>query len=760
MVNVMSEILPGVYVQRKEGSLVSTSPVGLNTLAVVGTANRGPINEPVLLKSIQHAYSTFGFPDEFDSTAEGEELSLTRAVQIAYDAGASQIYAVRVASDSAAKATRIIESTSGDCVELKAASEGEWGNDLFYKVEIADGEVDTDYHVAKHFGQVDEDATDALTDSSPFPYYELSTGSGYNAIASVQNSVELTYSAGTGTAVDMDIIHSDAHVFKESGEVDSEVADDNNDWFSQTFTTRDACTVEGVRLRMAYVTGVPSGDYTVEIYEVDAAGEPNTSGTAIAESSDTFASLSLGTSYSTELFTFDSSVDLLADTKYAIVVSGTGVDGSHEFKIGGLTAAGTDTYTRGEAFFSSDGGSSWSESSNVEDFLFDLDITIPENHCVFVINDWGTTWPGGGNRKHLRWSGDATPLNDTYIDMTYYTSESRKVSIKYGSVKEEYWVVSGDDLVNDVTDSSSLVTAVADSNSSEEPSTTTGWQQFGLGSGTMGVNGATDVSAADYGEGFDELEQIYVHVVTAAGRVDRATISDMVSHVESMSESRMERFCVAGHAYGLTLAETMEASGAFASARLAYVSPGIKKTNVNTGEVETLNAGYTAAYLAGWLCRGDISESNLYKSVNVAGLEKYYTEAEAGQLASRRINPIMEFPEGGYRWKTAWTTSTSAGQKLITTIRIGDYATYGIRTICNKFIGNKNLPGNRGAIRTAIKSFLERMEARDMLRKDSDEKPFSVRVDPDDDDPTRLEVVVHVKPVAAIEYIDVIEYIE
>jgi hypothetical protein len=99
----MSESLPGVRVQRREGALATALPVSLNTLAIVGTANRGPINTPIVINSVSDAYDIFGFPDVYNSTSEGQELSLTRGIQIANDAGASYIYATRVASSSAAK---------------------------------------------------------------------------------------------------------------------------------------------------------------------------------------------------------------------------------------------------------------------------------------------------------------------------------------------------------------------------------------------------------------------------------------------------------------------------------------------------------------------------------------------------------------------------------------------------------------------------------------------------------------------------------
>jgi hypothetical protein len=473
----------------------------------------------------------------------------------------------------------------------------------------------------------------------------------------------------------------------------------------------------------------------------------------------------LGTAYATKTFVFTTAYKLDAETMYAIEVSTSGGwTATAQVFFGGFRAAQAaadgNTYTKGVAWFNPSTGYVASDgvAGEVQDWTFDLVHEMPEGYCELVIKNWGTEFPSA-QLKHIRWSDSNTPTaSDDITTLDYFTAESRLVTIKYGDKKEKFWVVDGNDLVTDITANSSLCTAIVATYPTEEVEETTGWQQFGIGTGTAGNNGAIDVASTDYEEGFASLEQYYVHVLSAAGRFDRATIAALVSHCENMSEQKKERVAVAGHGFGKTLAEVMASSGAYASERLSFVSPGILRTNAFTGDVETLSAAYTAQYLAGWLTRGDISESNVFKTINVAGLETVYTENEADQVAQRRINPITEMSEGGYKWRESITTSTDTAKREITTVRILDFASYGLRSILNSFLGKKNLPGMRSAIKNSCTGFLKTMKNRQMLYK-NEEPSFTVDVVANRDNPTHVDVIVSIRPVFAIKFINLIFYV-
>jgi hypothetical protein len=718
----MSELTPGVYVYQETGELAVAAPIAMNIVGIVGTASKGPVDSAVLINSIQQAYEIYGYPDAFDESTQGQELTLTRALALVYDAGGQGCWVVRVASATAASATRDIDSATGYAATLSALTEGTWGNDIRYKVENADGVTATAGHVALHGAFYQASYTVGLSNSSPFSFLAVTHAPTFIAETSAGNKIEITYSSGTGSNIVMKIIHSDAYVFKTSGEIDGDIVNATTDRICQTFTTRDACKLEGVNFRMDYDVAVPNPAASlcqVQIFAIDSNHKPT--GSALATGSDTFTNLALGSSYSSEYIALSASLDLTANTEYAIVLSWSGTYTSGDFQLGGLEApTATPTYTRGYAWFSADSGSTWTASSAVETNLFYPKLTINENYCVFVINAWGTAWPteNTGN-KYIIWSSTSTPTGTTYVDVDFYTSSSMQVTIRYGGIEEKYWVLDGFDLIADINAGSLLVSAdtPATSDQRDEPPAITagGWQYFGLGGGTMGANGATDIAASDFDDGFDELLKVDAHVITAAGRSDDAVIAKLLAHVTNASENKKERIAVAGHRVGISFADVLTSNGAFADKRLSWYSPGVKRTNPSTGTQETLPAAYMAAYAAGFLASNEPATSILYKPAAVEGLETNYTETEVEQLIGKRIVPVSLLTEGGRVFRHHINTSIDQAVSRTTVVRITDYATRALRSVCNGFIGKKNLSSRRAAIQVVTEGAFEKMKNLSML---------------------------------------------
>lgn len=130
-------ILPGVYIEVRPEGLITPGRVTVGNLGVVGTAAKGPLSTPVLLGSYAEAKERFG---SYDPWVDGlsDELTLVRALEQAYNHGATAVYAVRVGSAAAAKATYVLDSASGPCLRLQAKSEGTWGNELTVNLWNAD----------------------------------------------------------------------------------------------------------------------------------------------------------------------------------------------------------------------------------------------------------------------------------------------------------------------------------------------------------------------------------------------------------------------------------------------------------------------------------------------------------------------------------------------------------------------------------------------------------------------------------------------
>ena len=122
----MSEmILPGTYIEVRPEGLIVPGRVSVNNVGVVGTAGKGPVDDPTILSSYTEAREVFG---EYDAWIDGasNELTLVRALEQAFTHGATTVLAVRIA-DGEAAASFLLSSASGDCVNLLAKSAGEWG---------------------------------------------------------------------------------------------------------------------------------------------------------------------------------------------------------------------------------------------------------------------------------------------------------------------------------------------------------------------------------------------------------------------------------------------------------------------------------------------------------------------------------------------------------------------------------------------------------------------------------------------------------
>lgn len=134
----MSEmVLPGTYIEVRPEGLIVPTRVTVGTIGIVGTAKKGPVNTPTALGSYVEARDTFG---DYDAWAGGSasELTLVRALEIAYAHGATNVVAVRVATTSAQTADYVLTSGVGEVVRLSASSPGTWGNELKVRVFDAD----------------------------------------------------------------------------------------------------------------------------------------------------------------------------------------------------------------------------------------------------------------------------------------------------------------------------------------------------------------------------------------------------------------------------------------------------------------------------------------------------------------------------------------------------------------------------------------------------------------------------------------------
>jgi hypothetical protein len=144
-------VLPGVYIEERPEALIVAGPITVGNIGIVGTAKKGPFGEVTILSSFADAIDNFGAYDAYDPTAPGHELTLVRALELAYANGATTVYAIRVSStkdkdatdpdnfiapwDKNTKAEKATFSVAGEtagteAAKLKAINHGSWGNEI------------------------------------------------------------------------------------------------------------------------------------------------------------------------------------------------------------------------------------------------------------------------------------------------------------------------------------------------------------------------------------------------------------------------------------------------------------------------------------------------------------------------------------------------------------------------------------------------------------------------------------------------------
>lgn len=124
-------ILPGVYIEVRPEALIVPGPISVGNIGMVGTAAAGTVGKVEVLSSFAEARERFGPYDAY-TPSPGHPLTLVRALEIAYDNGASTVLAVRVAKGAPSQASHTVPD---DTVKLTAKAPGSFGNKAKLKVE-------------------------------------------------------------------------------------------------------------------------------------------------------------------------------------------------------------------------------------------------------------------------------------------------------------------------------------------------------------------------------------------------------------------------------------------------------------------------------------------------------------------------------------------------------------------------------------------------------------------------------------------------
>jgi hypothetical protein len=186
-------VLPGTYIEVRAEGLIGVSGIATGNVGVVGTANRGPVNQVKVLGSYTEALDTFGSYDRWPDKAadQPKALSLTRLLEQVFSGGASSVYAVRVANVTGDVAsttwsvTRVDGGADKEMFKIVANSPGSWGNDISITLQTVAGKPSTltiVYRKQKetYSGTTAQDLIDALASSQLVGTTGLVTGEGTN----------------------------------------------------------------------------------------------------------------------------------------------------------------------------------------------------------------------------------------------------------------------------------------------------------------------------------------------------------------------------------------------------------------------------------------------------------------------------------------------------------------------------------------------------------------------------------------------------
>jgi hypothetical protein len=138
-------IIPGTYIAVRSEGLIGVGGISTGNVGIVGTANRGPVGQPVLLGTYVDALDAFGAYDRWPdkATDQPKALSLTRTLQQLFAGGASSIYAVRISSAADVKSMSwTLNAATDDKVlaTLTATSPGTWANAITATLATPEGQ--------------------------------------------------------------------------------------------------------------------------------------------------------------------------------------------------------------------------------------------------------------------------------------------------------------------------------------------------------------------------------------------------------------------------------------------------------------------------------------------------------------------------------------------------------------------------------------------------------------------------------------------
>jgi hypothetical protein len=136
--SITNVVLPGTYIGVNAQGLIVPAAIATGNIGIVGTAASGPAGswppQPIALGGFQDALANFGPYDAFSNPATtGAPLTLVRALEQAFNAGAGNVFAVRIATAQPTTASAgLALAAGGTGITLSAIAAGSYGNAITF----------------------------------------------------------------------------------------------------------------------------------------------------------------------------------------------------------------------------------------------------------------------------------------------------------------------------------------------------------------------------------------------------------------------------------------------------------------------------------------------------------------------------------------------------------------------------------------------------------------------------------------------------
>jgi hypothetical protein len=700
-------ILPGTYIEVRAEGLIRPGSVSVGNIGIVGTASRGELNKVYTPANIGDARDIFGEPDAYKSG--GRELTLIRALELAYANGAQRVFAVRVASKDPGFAEYELPTNSDrHTIQLKAKFPGsDYNNAKFatgkYTLELSviTKNSSDEMEVIGHLPQDPDKFVETFNQKSKLFVAQSNGAEGKISINSVITKEEAKDAQNT-------VFHLTQ-------------AEDPNAVKTIVFTAKDP----GVAMNAATIkiedSPVSSGESPAQnlckvTLTISQEEGPTEEWDEVPRQATGFVDFLKSNSSLFEL-EIDEGTDLAGWNISNVEITDPEREGTEKTEGKFIIPADEgflDITARDPGFDISDFTASI--SGYLDKFQFKLGRTV---------ETWRLVPSEAGLFKQV--------INGDSDDYDYF---------KYASTQ------GGSNLFK-------VDAAPSGQNVKQNPEEA---KYLPLGLVKNGENGAA-AGPTDYETGLKYFENQDVHIIVLAGEgVNSANKRNMksvlVAHLEQASGDlmRRERIGIIGcdkYSNPTDLETPDQLDG-----RLLFVGPGIQAYDAASNRVVTLPGTYTAAAVAGKLSALAPHESLTNKPINVLGLEKEFNGTELEQLLQNRVL-ALESRNGATRVVRGITSSTNTAWKQITTRRIVDYARFGVRAAANPFIGKLNNARVRAAMKGSVNSFLADMVDREMLI--SYELDVSATRDQEIRGIAQIILVLH--PTFSIDFIRVVMYL-